>query len=158
MKINRLPAFTIAELIVAMIISTVLIMALYAVLSNTGTLFGTALAQSYREVQALEFVEILQSDMMHADSITGDRSQLLMYTQDNSFMYDIQDSIVIRTHDRVTDSFYVYAADISCRYHPELTEYVVQLSFVLPQLLGDDTIAVAKSYSRAQVFNARIRQ
>jgi len=153
---NKLHAFTVLELIVVMIISSIVIMALFTVMSNTQQLFQMSVSQSYKEVELFDFTQLLIHDMQKANAVYRHGDEIVLELGPKKYVYEFSDEIVVRNRGAVADTFYITVQDIESVRHRDLPLYIETLSFVLPDLLDDERITIAKQYSRGQLFNMKL--
>jgi|GEM_PF-3998322 len=158
MPLNKyIRAFTVLELIVVMIVSSIVILSLFTVMGNTQQLFRMSIAQSYKEVELLEFYQFLNDDIHSASAIQMQGADLLIQRGEDELRYEFFDGMVVRRHSVAIDTFYVRVQDFAIERHTDLHQYVGKISFRLSDVFEDIPLVIAKPYYRGQLFNMKIK-
>lgn len=155
MKKNAVPAFTLIELVIAMILGTLLVLTFYWLIT-----FATKQYTIFKEKQdALQtlvlFKEVLSNDIDACDYIiTNSEVDFFFVYPDDTTSYQIGEKIIINKFGE-TDTF-----DIVLEvYNPDYiklirgTEIVKTINFTMRQPLEIENISFSKNYSSSQLMN-----
>ncbi|MEZ5199160.1 MAG: hypothetical protein R2764_23095 [Bacteroidales bacterium] len=114
----KLKAFTIVEIIVAMIISTfiiMIVMMVYFVL-NTQFLIYKQLNEEVQKIYELHF--LLQKDFDEAEAVYFNKdSNIMTLIGKKETKYQIYDSLIVRNSKSVSDTFAIHAYQFDCFYN-----------------------------------------
>lgn len=152
-------SFTLIEIIIAMIISTIVIGTTIAVWLCLNGLFKQGMADTYGETGAVLFISTFESDMARAENIkTGSSDVTFSFTESSDIQYKFDDEMVTRTVGQNTDTFHAGVEDVEITLHKTLPNVVKNISFSV--LLKNKVIPVflTKDYSNSRLFNYQIEQ
>lgn len=106
MNKNKLPAFTLMELTIAMLIAAVLLGLAFRVLGGFTTLFGQQQREKLKKYEQDLLPHRLRQDFFKADSILYGESELELYDSTGVVRYTFADTVVLRDQYALrTDTF-----------------------------------------------------
>jgi hypothetical protein len=130
---GKVKAFTLVELVVAMVLAIIVIgIAYYAIQINQRS-FSQAGKSLNKGVEVLQLQTLLKDDFSLAERIEWNSSVLRIFSHSGEFLYSFQDSIIVRDNQMITDTF-------------RFSHYSVETSFLFdsPPLVEKINIAVAQ--------------
>jgi prepilin-type N-terminal cleavage/methylation domain-containing protein len=140
-------AFTMVELLVAMVLSAIIIAIAYNVYNKTETSFRMAYDQYGKTNELLQLQTILNNDYNNAWQASFEDEQIKVERFDHSIVnYTIMNDKIIRQVNTVTDTFQLGAFETS-------VFYLFDKPPVLEKILLDVSVGQTMTYSlTAQVF------
>ena len=156
---SKLQGFTLVELIVAMIISTIVISSTIAIWLTVEGLFKRGMSDTYGDTGTVLFVSCIKTDMYRSENITASAHEIhFSFSEDPEIVYTFDDDYTVRTVQNSIDTFYVGIQDLQIIPHKTLPKVVKSISFSV--LLKNKIIPffLTKDYSNSRLFNYQIEQ
>lgn len=153
---QKIKAFTIVELIVVFIISSILIYAVLAIFTKTEKLFAVSFKDSFHRTEILMFSYIIEEDIRKAENISSRHNELNIETYKNSIIYNFEDEYIIRNNQSQIDTFAISILDFDTKTVSRENGQINQIEFSLPDIFGEEVFVYTKKYSRCQRFNSLI--
>jgi prepilin-type N-terminal cleavage/methylation domain-containing protein len=152
---KKLPAFTLIELLIGMIISSIVIGFGYAAYS---LIYKQYLAYKHVKEKVVEITllnHVLSTDMLNAEIISFNENTLsLVGTNQNSLQYLFQDTLIVRTENELTDTFNISALNVKTDFlFPDQAIFVKQFSFDADALGEKEHFTFTKNYSSETLMN-----
>ncbi|PKP20789.1 MAG: hypothetical protein CVU05_08330 [Bacteroidetes bacterium HGW-Bacteroidetes-21] len=150
----RIKAFTLIEMIVAMIISSVVIGLALTVYGRINEYFIDLNKIGEKYNNTLMLVSNLRNDFERAIEIKGDNSQIMVLLENEmNNTYDFNGDVVVRTSKEQSDTFFLPQKNIETKYCDDKQEYLSELTIDFMQ--GEQIIQLhlIKDYSRDLMFN-----
>lgn len=158
---SMLPAFTLVELLIGMIISTIVIGACYVSYSFIYEQYGSYRSIKNKTLEAMQFNSIVSIDFMDAELITYKENTLTLKKNGNPLQYEFNDLFILRKVNEVTDTFRLSPTDIQAKsiIKNEGNETVVINNFSFDaQILGEtEHFTFAKKYDAETLMSYEIQ-
>lgn len=117
MKMKRISAFTLVELIVTMVFSSIIVSLAFAVFSNTNKVYHKAYDQYGKTNELLLLQSVLNQDCSMARLVIFEND--IMTVEDmncNKINYTITSDRIIRNYGAIADTFHIGTHNDSVRY------------------------------------------
>ena len=152
-----LRSFTLIELIVAMVISTIVIGATIAIWLNVDKLFKRGMEDTFSETNLVLFVTVFEHDMGRSETASVTSSDVMFsFLYDPPISYDINENYVVRTCLETSDTFKLKIEGVSMVPHDKIPELVKSISFTIRQDGKLYPMFFSKSYSNSRLINYQI--
>jgi type II secretory pathway pseudopilin PulG len=113
---NLLPAFTIMEMIVVMVLSGIIIAAALKLYLNYEGLVRGKTKQMEFGKETLQFYQVFRHEFDDADRITSTSSQIIFILPDKPpVQYDFEQNYITRLQNNLIDTFFVTVNDLNIR-------------------------------------------
>jgi len=153
---RKLPAFTLVEISVAMIISSIVIvlaMNLYLKLSKS----NQKILQEYDDnLQILQFSAIMNNDFDKFEKAEFSIYELKFSDYNSSCLYEFTDIGIIRKTEELTDTFKIEYQNLDYRLQHGNTGLLTNLSFEIKYLKNVIPFSFYKEYNTADKVNYSI--
>jgi competence protein ComGF len=156
---TNIQSFTLIEVLIAMIVSTIVIGATIAIWLCIEGLFNQGMNDTYGETAAVLFISTFEADLKKAENIKANSSEVIFsFTECPDIQYSFNDKIVTRTILEKADTFHIGIDDVQITKHEKLPNVVKSIAFSV--LLKNKVIPLflTKDYSNSRLFNYRIEQ
>lgn len=156
---RKLPAFTLMELLVGMIISSIVIGFGYGTYALVYKQYLSYKTVKKEIVEAMQLNSILNSDFAAAENILFNENKLTIDKKDNIYLqYDFNDSIVLRKENEITDTFKIVPVAITASFiFPEQKAVVSTFSFQAKLLDETEGFVFTKNYSAETLMNYEMK-
>jgi prepilin-type N-terminal cleavage/methylation domain-containing protein len=146
---KKLPAFTLLELLIGMIISSIVIGFGYAAYSLIYKQYLGYKKVKEKIVEITQFDHVLTTDITAAETISFNDNTLSLYGKDSkTLQYHFQDVLILRTENETTDTFKIAPVHLKTDFFlPGKTIFVTQFSFDAETLEEREHFSFTKSYS-----------
>lgn len=160
---QKIRAFTLLELLIGMIISSIVIGFCYLSYSIIYKQYMSYKILKLEIVETIQFNSILNSDFIKAETVVfGDNKLILNSTNRSSLQYDLMDNYILRKDGEVTDTFNLSAINVLPEYLPETepspTSIVTDFSFDAKVLGEMEHFHFTKNYSAETMINNFVQQ
>ncbi len=152
---HSIKAFTIIEVIVSLLISSIVISLAYTVFINSETYFENIKKQSSYSIQYIDFYSVLKRDINRSNSIAYINNELILKFDNDQVIYSFEDEYVEReVLNKRTNTFDIAISNIDVK-HLKNTKFVNE---IIIQIQGVNLFEVnfIKQYSRHSLVNAKI--
>lgn len=154
--IKRTSGFTVMELMVAMVISGIVVLAAL----QFYIVFNKMILQKNKTMEGrnaeLQFYNLIKTDMDSAVTVKYSRDELtFQLPQDNPVHYEFMDEYVVRYQNSLSDTFRLQATNIAVE-NENITGYVKAIKFEIQQNGGIIPIIIEKTYANDVLLNATI--
>lgn len=152
MKHSKLRAFTMIELLVAMVISALVIGFCYLAYSMAQRNYTEFRSASGRINESAKLQNLLFFDVGNCERIMGaDRELLFLFEKNKSVTYLFQERSVVRIDGAARDTLSAEVKEIACRYtQKEMSgnerQIIDEISFILSLQGEEETFRYYKSY------------
>lgn len=151
---NKLNAFTIPELLVAMLVSAIVLIAvLYGFQLVSGLLVSTQ-KRSMATTNGAILYSSLNNDVARADSILRRGDTLLFYSHTLRVRYYTDSSRIIRSQPPRLDTLGTNVTINSVTFHPEVDRFVTAITLAISINGRPSTYTFEKQYDTALLFEA----
>lgn len=148
-------AFTLIEIMVALLISGIVISMAYVILTNSQLYFDKLKNQSSYSIQYIDFYSILKKDIDRSNTILMNNNELIITTDDNRISYKLENNFFERTDlTKKINKFDINIIDIEVKYLKD-TKFVNEVILQI-QGINNYEINFVKQYSRQTLVNANI--
>lgn len=148
---NKLKSFTIIELIVVLIISSILIVLITSVYSNFNKYFQKSLANQKAANEILWISVRLKSDIINSEYVIANNNSLILQYKDRTVTYDIYSDKIVFSNGLIQDSIKVKISDINTGFiSPGIVNY---LYFTYDYKGQQYVFCQNKTYSNRCLFN-----
>jgi prepilin-type N-terminal cleavage/methylation domain-containing protein len=156
---QKLRAFTLMELLIGMIISSIVISFCYATYSIIYKQYLTYKAVKQEVVQTAQLNAILTTDFLNAETVTYDDTKLTLNNTDASVLeYNFNDEFILRRQAEIVDTFKLVATDIIPQYITEQQPTMITgISFNALVLGENESFHFIKTYSAETIVNRAIK-
>lgn len=156
MKRIKIPAFTIIELVVALLLMTIVVAVAYAALALTSKQLGGLQQRFGTDNEHRLLQHALQHDFDAAERIILQEGRLVCLSPSNAIRYELLDSAIVRHTDDVRDSFHfsIDSAFIGFESKPQLKEggFIDELRCQLRSKKNSYPVYVHKVYDAVQLM------
>ena len=150
---KKLKAFTMIELMVAMIVSSIVIGIALTIYMNLNQYYLDFKEKGKMDSELLMLVSTFRSDMDKSYEVHGDNSDLtLVFEAGKTINYSFEGNCVIRTKSEVTDTFYNKVQEIEVNYLDNENKYVNDILINIKQGEFVFPLHITKEYSRDLLF------
>jgi len=150
----KLKAFSVVELLIAMILSSIVILIAYTMYSFTVQESMNVKLITGETLKLNTFFEILQNDFDRSESITGDKSMINLSSIPNQeISYIFNDKYTVRCVELVCDTFKMTFSTINITYmqETELPEKLIEgMEMSVANNSGSYDLSFLKSYTAFQ--------
>lgn len=116
-SVKSIKAFTIIEIIVALIISALVISLAYILLMNSEIYFDKLKEQSSHSIRYIDFYSTLKNDIHQCNSVSTEQNEIILSFDQHKITYRIEDNFVERSiPNKETSKFNVVIEDIEVKY------------------------------------------
>lgn len=160
-----LPAFTLAELLIGMIVSGIVIGSCYTAYSLIYKQY-----ESYRKIKnatvaAMQFNSMVNNDFIDAELITYKENTLVIKKVNNLLQYEFNDLFILRKENEVTDTFQLSPLNIETKpitfnelnQAERTTTVISSFSFDAQILQETEHFTFSKNYSAETLMNYEIQ-
>jgi prepilin-type N-terminal cleavage/methylation domain-containing protein len=146
---KKIPAFTLMELLIGMIISSIVIGFGYATYSLIYKQYLGYKDVKEKIVELTQLDHVLRTDLITAEIISFNDNKLFLSGKDFKIVqYHFQDSLIVRTANEVKDTFQVSPVHIKAGFLlPDKMMFLTQFSFDAEALDEKEHFAFTKDYS-----------
>lgn len=160
---QKLRAFTLMELLVGMIISSIVIGFCYMSYSIIYKQYKSYKILKLEIVETIQLNSILNTDFINAETVLFDNDKLILNSANRSqLQYDFNDNYILRKDGEVTDTFKLSATEILPGYLLESeqipTSIVNNFSFDAKVLGEIEHFRFTKNYSAETMINNFVQQ
>jgi prepilin-type N-terminal cleavage/methylation domain-containing protein len=152
---KKLRAFTLLELLIGMIISSIVIGFGYAAYSLIYKQYLVYKQVKEKIVEITQLDHVLSTDMRNAEIISFNEHTLSLFGQNqHTLEYDFQDSLIVRKENELSDTFKIPAVNIQAGFLlPGNTAFVKQFSFDAAALDEQERFRYTKNYCAETLMN-----
>lgn len=155
---KKVAAFTLMELLITMMISSIVIGLCYSAYSFTYKEFLLFKKVKQEVVDAMQFNSLLNSEFQNAEKIVYSEHQLLFYFENNNTLsYELNDSLIIRKESEIIDTFHLKATNVKASFLFENDSVPISLindfSFDAKVLGEAEYFHFTKNYSGETMMN-----
>lgn len=151
--IQKLKAFTIIEVLVVVLISSIAVgtaATAYLLIQRYYGNFSTIYKHNY---EVTSFHAILQNDIDRSHHVSGDSYNMYMFSdKDTLAKYTIENECVVRTCPLLTDTFRLQVKNTDIKTINAQTDYINTVSFTISHDGEDLTMRFDKIYSHKVLF------
>ena len=154
-KFRSVNAFTIIEVIVSLLISSIVISLAYTIFINSETYFENIKRQSSYSIQYIDFYSVLKKDINRSNSIAFKNNELILKFDNDQVIYILEDEYVEReVLNKRTNTFDIVIKDIEVKYLKN-SKFVNE---IIIQIQGVNLFEVnfIKQYSGQSLVNAKL--
>lgn len=160
-KQPKLPAFTLVELLIGMIVSTIVIGACYVSYSFIYEQYESYRSIKNKTVEAMQLNSIVSVDFMDSELITYKENVLTLKNNNGLLQYEFVDTLIFRRTNEVIDTFRLSPIDIQAKSiiknQEKETAVINSLSFDA-QVLGEtEHFSFTKEYSAETLMSYEIQ-
>ncbi|MBI5541228.1 MAG: prepilin-type N-terminal cleavage/methylation domain-containing protein [Bacteroidia bacterium] len=150
---KRLRAFSMVELMVAMIVSSIVIGVALTVYMNLNQYYQDFKEKGKIDSELLLLVSTMRADMEKSYEVHGDNSDLTMvFEAGKTINYSFEGKFILRKIDDVTDTFYNPIQEVEVNYLDNENKYVNDLLVNIKQVESIFPLHITKEYSRDLLF------
>lgn len=124
---NRYKAFTIPELLVAMLVSSIVLIAVLYGFQLVSGLLVASQRKSVSTTNAAILYQALSNDFLKADSIVQHTDSIVFYQDSLRVQYYIDSSILVRRHLPRIDTLSTNAAILSLGHHELVDHFITSI-------------------------------
>lgn len=152
---KKLRAFTLIELLIGMIISSIVIGFGYAAYSLIYKQYLGYKNVKERLVETAQLNQILSNDLLNAENISFDENTLsLLKKNPNILQYQFLDTLILRKENEVTDTFRISPVNIQTTFLlRDNKTFLKQFSFDADALGEKEHFTFTKNYSAETLMN-----
>lgn len=152
---KKLPAFTLMELLIGMIISSMIIASAYYAYSIIYDRYEQYRTIKKKIMESQQLQSVLNNDAYICDRISFDGNTLLLLKKnDKSVNYRFYDDVITRTENELSDTFAIAPVNIKMEFHfPEHKQFVEQFSFETRILDEQAFFSFTKAYTSELLMN-----
>jgi len=144
---TRIKAFTIIELLVTMLVSSIVVSAGIYVFSTFNKAMIISNSKNLMDTEILQFQQVLKKDFIDADEIYFQYESIIInYHNDEKNYYDISDDYIVREAVNSIDTFNIQVYDSYINYTSKNTKLVNELVLETELDKLDYPIHVYKKY------------
>lgn len=160
---RKINAFTLLELLIAMIISSIVISFGYGVYSLLFKQYLSYKKAKTEIVNTMQFNAIMNNDFCNSEEITFNDNTIAIFRKNKApLRYLFNDHFILRKTDEITDTFKIAAANIQEKFvfknEQAQSALISEFSFDA-QFAGDtEHFLFTKNYDAATLFNKEIKQ
>ena len=158
----KLKAFTLMELLIGMIISSIVISFCYMSYSMIYKQYMNYKAVKVELVEALELNSVLNSDISKAEKIVFDNNKLILIKEENkSFEYNFLEKYILRKTGEVVDTFNLIPLNIVSKQIASVSSSSALIEFFSfdANVLGDkEHFQFFKSYDAKTIMDNEIKE
>lgn len=145
---GKLKAFTLLELLIGMIISSLVIAFGYGSYELIYKQFLNYKNVKVQLIQAEQLRSTWTTDMQKAKMVSFNENKLNLSQEDDILEYTFLDSMIIRKDKEVSDTFFVAVQNIKCDFlFPEERMFVSKFAFTTTILQSNEPFCMEKNYS-----------
>lgn len=158
---KKISAFTLLELLIGMIISSIVIGFCYAGYSIIYKQYISYNVIKRQNTAAMELNSILNTDIINAASITFDTDKLILNSEEKiKLLYEFKENYILRKDNEVTDTFMLASVNVSPLYFNEsgtlLVAIIKEFSFDVDLFGEQEHFRFTKEYSAETMVNLQI--
>lgn len=151
---KKLNAFTIPELLVAMLVSAIVLIAVLYGFQLVGGLLITSQKRSVASTNCAILCSALSTDVARADSILHHGDTLLVYSDSLRVRYYTDSSRIIRDQPPRLDTLGTSVAITNVTVHPQVERFVTAITLAISINGRPSTYTFEKQYDSALLFEA----
>ena len=160
---QKIRAFTLLELLIGMIISSIVIGFCYMSYSIIYKQYRSYKILKLEMVETIQFNSILNSDFIKAETVVFEGNKLIFNSANRSALYyDFMDNFILRKDGEVTDTFKLSAINVLPGYLAKTvqstTSIVNNFSFDAKVLGETEHFHFTKNYSAETMINNFVHQ
>jgi|GEM_PF-2525997 len=127
----KIPAFTILEMMIGMLISSIVIVMVYTALMIFNSQWQGYQLKSNKRSEFLLFNKVIEKDFLNADAISDSAENWVLniyFGPKNRIQYRFEDAFILRTAWEKSDTFYLKASIKIIRYQDDNIKLVRSVS------------------------------
>src|ERR1035437_4240342 len=159
---QKLKAFTLLELLIAMVISSIVVAFGYSVYSLMYKQYLSYKKTKTEIVKTMQFNTVLTNDFYNSEEITFSENTIVIFKKNNEpLLYTFNDNFILRKTNEITDTFKIATTNIQGKFVFKNESFqstlIDEFSFD-SQLSGDvQHFLFAKNYSAATLLNKEVK-
>jgi hypothetical protein len=154
---QKLQSFTIIEVLLAMVVSTIVIGATIAIWLCIDGMFKRGMSDTYAETGAVLFISAFTLDMNNAENVKADNTSVTFSFFDKpDILYRFDNEVVTRTIIETTDTFHLGIEDVKITPHETLPNVVKSISFSVLLNANVFPVFLTKDYSNSRLFTYEV--
>lgn len=152
---KKIAAFTLLELLIGMIISSIVISFGYATYSLIYKQYLSYKTVKAKMMETTQLYSALSSDLFHAQMASFHEHTLLLYNKNKTELkYDFYENDIVRKTGEVVDSFHIAAMNRKEQFlFPDNKQFLTQLSFEINVLDEPEVFNFTKQYCSETLMN-----
>lgn len=152
---RKIAAFTLMELLIGMIVSSIVITFGYMAYSLIYERFLDHKTVKMKMMETLQLNTTLANDLQKAEIISKEEDKLILVTKNGSqLQYEFDDDFIVRKQNETVDTFKVAAKNIQQQFlFPESTMFLQKFSFESEVLNEQEYFYFTKIYSSETLMN-----
>jgi len=154
---QKIRAFTLMELLIGMIISSILITFCYSSYTIIYKQFLTYKKIKNELTETIQLNSVLNNDFANSKSMYFNKNSLYMNRSISPLEYSFSENYILRIEREVIDTFHITAKDITVNYFKESANsplfFVNELSFSAMILNEKERFNFSKNYSAETIMN-----
>lgn len=159
---KKVKAFTLLELLIAMIISSIVIAFGYEVYSIMYKQFLSYKKAKTEIVNTMQFNTVLTNDFYNSEEITFNENTIAVFRKNNEPLhYTFNDNYILRTRNEIMDTFKITATNIQEKFvfkNEQMQSTLInELSFDALQSGEIQHFLFEKNYSAATLLNMEVK-
>ena len=144
---KKIKAFTIIEILITMVLSSIVIGAAIYVFLTFNTLLTKTSKRNMQNLEIISLHHILKKDFIEADEIREEYSSLLIqFNDDKKVYYDFEEDCVIRDAIVSRDTFNIKVNDFKLYFLDEQSKLVTEIILDIENEKLDLSIHLVKQY------------
>ncbi len=151
---KKVSAFTIIEIIVAMLISGIVISASYTIYFNFKVLFIETQLEFEENSRILLLQSLLKRDFREADFIKSRNDELIInFADKEKIYYEIEEDFIVRNNQEIVDTFFIIIDDYYIGKLKNNLLYVDEIILYIELEELEFPIHITKKYTNDYIFN-----
>lgn len=155
-RVKMIEAFTVSELLVVLVLSSLVMIVAVTFLSMNEQLFALGIRDSYADLASADFLKQLREDISTAETVSVQNNTLVCQKAYRRLEYVFLPNCTLRATDTSNDTIPIVCGDLSFETDPRLG-FCTSLFFSLPSVTNEYRCCIHKTYSRAMMFNKKIQ-
>lgn len=148
---KKLKAFTLVELLVTMLISSIVIGICYTSYQIVSKQFNDYKALNEKTVEVMLLNELIEKDFLQADSVMKDNMNVVCFNNNNQITYNFNNNRILRKQTEVQDTFFIQSENVQLKFDDKIAEnyqsLIDELSFEAKVIGEQEHFIYRKTYA-----------